>query len=97
MPAQARLNDRTIGWCKIDLIWIGGTIITASENTFCNNLGVARKGDTVRSDCGHDGYIDTYSPNTFTNGLNNARLGDHYDGNYEGTIITGSPDTFTND
>lgn len=96
----ARLNDRTFGTCSAHPVPLatGGSIITASGNTSCNNRPVARLGDTVLADCGHTSLIITASPNSDTNSRGGtARLGDKVGaGPYDATIITASGDTFTN-
>lgn len=93
----ARLGDRTIGKCSChkNTITTGGTIVSASTDTFTNQRGNARLGDTVKADCGHFGTIVTASQETITNGRGTARLGDKTDGCYKATIITASEDTFT--
>lgn len=92
------MGDRTEGFCKCHAVSlkIGGTIITASPNSFTNGLGTARMGDVVLSDCGHRGVIITASPNVFANGMGVARVGDMTDGCYKAVIITGSPNTYAN-
>lgn len=94
----ARLTDRTMGtcFCHVVPLSIGGSIVTASTDTFANNLGVARVTDTVLADCGHTGTIVTGSPDTFANGLKVARVGDTTQGCYVAQIVTGSPDTYAN-
>lgn len=94
----ARLNDRTQGtcFCHTIPIAVGGTIVTASTDTFCNDRGVARDGDTVLADCGHTGTIVTHSADTFCNGRGVARLNDTTTGCYVATIVTASGDSNCN-
>lgn len=94
----ARLGDRTIGrcFCHLAPLPIGGTIITASPDTFANGLGVARIGDVIKADCGHTAKIITSSPDVYANSRGVARVGDRGDGCYKCTIITGSPDVYAN-
>lgn len=67
-------------------------IVTASPNAFVNSRGIARIGDKVLSDCGHEGIIVTGMANATVNGRDHARLGDRFEGDYIGIIITASPD-----
>ena len=97
MIPVARLGDRTIGYCKCHKKIFKGTIVSASSDHKVNNLGVARLGDMILSDCGHTAKIITASSLTITNNLGTARLGDKGEGAcYTCKIITASPDTFTN-
>jgi uncharacterized Zn-binding protein involved in type VI secretion len=99
MPGQARLGDRTIGICSAHTvpITVGGTIVTASTDTFVNNRGVARLGDLVQTDCGHTSLIVTASTDSLANNRGVARLSDAVaSGPYVATIITASTDTSAN-
>lgn len=89
----ARVSDRTIGYCDACDSEMGGSVVTGSPDTYVNNLPVAREGDLVLGDCGHEAYIVTYSHRINVNGLGLARKGDFADGTYSCHIITGSPDT----
>lgn len=93
----ARLGDVTFGKCYKHgaPLEITGRIISASPNTYCDNLGIARLGDTVISDCGHTGTIVSASQVTNCNNLGVARLGDNVHGDYIATIISASTTTFT--
>lgn len=92
----ARLGDRTSGVCSIHGSQ-GGTITTASTDSFVNDRGVARLGDSVTADCGHVSEIVTSSTDSYTNTRGVARLGDAVDrGPYTATIVTASPDTKIN-
>lgn len=88
----ARIGDRTKGVCHhpshSSPLTIGGQIVEASGNVDANFLGVARMGDKVRSDCGHEGRISTASLATDANFLGIARLGDKVSGTYVAEIIT---------
>lgn len=94
----ARLGDRTFGTCSIHGP-IGGTIITGSSTNFINDRKIARLGDTVVADCGHDAVVITASSTVFSTleaGQKVARLGDQVRGSfYVAQIITASPNTFT--
>ena len=95
----ARLGDKTHGTCSDSShdkpIEVAGKITTASGNHFVNKRGVARVGDIVKTECGHEGKIITGSGNLITNGKSTARLGDKIgNGPYEAKIVTASPDTF---
>ena len=100
MTGVARLGDRTFGVCTAHSspISIGGTIVTASGNTFVNNLPSARLGDQVLTDCGHTGLIVTASPNVDNNTHGGvARLGDMIGaGPYTAKIVTASGDVIVN-
>ena len=94
----ARIGDRTFGSCSVHGS-VGGTIVTGSSNNFINDRRIARLGDTVIADCGHDAVIITASSTVFSTldkGQKVARLGDQVRGSsYIAQIITASPDTFT--
>jgi uncharacterized Zn-binding protein involved in type VI secretion len=91
----ARLDDQTMGSCSVHGGNIGGKIISASADVITNNRGVARLGDKVKADCGHEAVIITASPTKFANNRGVARLDDEVgDSPYTAHIITASPDTF---
>jgi uncharacterized Zn-binding protein involved in type VI secretion len=93
----ARLDDKTTGSCSVHGDNIGGRIITASGDTIVNSRGVARLGDKVKADCGHEAVIITASPNITANNRGVARLNDQVGNSpYTGRIITASPNDFTN-
>lgn len=97
MSGAARLGDRTVGTCSVHGIDIGGTIVTASSDTFVNGIAVARLGDMVIADCGHDALVVTASPNTNANNCGVARLGDIVVGDkYTGNIVSASSDVVIN-
>lgn len=85
----ARLGDKCFGVCKVHGKQ-SATIISASTNVLANGLGVARLGDSVKADCGHEGSIISASTTVLVNGLGVARLGDSIDGVFSGTIISAS-------
>ena len=98
MRGIARLGDCTHGTCYAHStpLQITGKIISASSDTLCDNLGIARLGDTVLADCGHTGTIISASDNALCNDLGIARLGDSIAGKYIATIISASTSTFVN-
>jgi len=93
--AIARLNDQTMGDCSVHGSNIGGKITSASPNVIVNNRGVARLGDKVLADCGHESEIITASPGRSANQRGVARLNDEVGNSpYTAKIITASPNTF---
>jgi uncharacterized Zn-binding protein involved in type VI secretion len=93
----ARLNDKTIGDCAEHGSNIAGRIITASGNTSANGRTIARLGDRVKADCGHEAKIITASGDTSTNTRGTARLNDKVgESPYTGKIVTASANTFNN-
>jgi uncharacterized Zn-binding protein involved in type VI secretion len=57
-------------------------------------MGVARLGDSVILDCGHDAIIVSASTDTICNELGVARLGDSVQSEvYDGIITSASTDT----
>ncbi len=93
----ARKDDRTNGICSHPShkspITTGGSIIEGSTTYIIDNKGAARKGDKVKSDCGHFGTINTCSSTTFADSKGVARVNDSFAGDYTGTITAGSPTT----
>lgn len=93
----ARLDDKTLGSCSIHGENIGGKIITASGDITVNSRGIARLGDKVKADCGHEAIIITASSDKIANNRGVARLNDQVGNSpYTGKIITASSDDFTN-
>lgn len=92
----ARLNDLTLGSCAIHGPNIKGKIITGSGDITVNGRPVARLGDRVLADCGHDAVIITASGTENSNGKGGtARLNDKVKGDfYSGVIVTASGDVF---
>ena len=98
MPAVARIGDEISTGHGCDGT---STIAEGSNNVFCNNIGVSRKGDAITvhtipsgSSCvPHNSVINEGSPNVFVNNIEMARVGDSAD---QGSITAGSPDTFAN-
>lgn len=89
MRGTARLGDRCSGTCSVHPGTIGGTIITASGDVDANNRGIARLGDVVLADCGHQALIITAANFTKANTRGMARLSDLVQGNeYKGTIVS---------
>lgn len=89
----ARLGDKTFGTCSDSShdtpIQVGGKIVTASGTSSINNRGIARLGDTVKTDCEHEGKIITGSDNYYVDGRQTARLGDKIgNGPYDAKIVT---------
>lgn len=93
----ARKGDKTHGVCSHPShnspISVGGTIITSASKTICEGMLVARVGDKVRTDCGHEGIIITGSAKYYVEGMRCACKGDKVDGVYKATIITSSKKT----
>lgn len=96
MRGIARVGDKCKGTCTAhkDPIEVEGIIISGSGDSFIDGRAVARIGDKVRSNCGHEGIIISGSPDAFFNGLQHARLGDQFKGDYTGLIISASTDGF---
>jgi uncharacterized Zn-binding protein involved in type VI secretion len=96
---SARFGDRCLGVCShpshSSPITVGATIVTGSFKKFVNGLPAARVGDSVISDCGHDGVIVTGSFTVITDGMPTARFTDSVAGFFNGTIIDGSFDSLT--
>ena len=90
---RARVGDKVLGNCVVHGNNIMGTIVSSSSNNTINNRGVARLGDQVLADCGHQSVVVSGFNTVFSNNLQVARLGDLVgggEGNYTGTIITAS-------
>lgn len=96
MRSMVRLGDKTHGWCTghETPIEVDGIVISASEDTIVNGRGVARIGDKVRANCGHEGIIITGQSDAYINGRPHARIGDNFEGTYSGMIISASEDTY---
>lgn len=92
----ARIGDRCKGVCTAHITpqEVEGVIISGCEKSFINGRAVARIGDKVRSDCGHEGIIITGAPTAFFEGRPHARLGDQFKGDFTGQIITASGDGY---
>jgi len=95
---SARLNDQTLGNCSVHGSNIKGKIISASPNIEVNGRGLARLGDKVLADCGHEAEIITASSTEDPNNKRGtARLNDKVGNSpYEAKIITASNDVFPN-
>lgn len=80
-------NDLTIGTCRT----CGGThigrIITGSDYAKIDNMGIAKVGDLVQSDCNHLGTINKGSEFNFMDGTPIAYPGDTFEGTYSGQIL----------
>lgn len=91
---MARLGDRTRGTCchpsHKGCISIGGTITSSASKSYCEGKLIARIGDKVTTDCGHEGTIVTGSAKYFVEGKLCACKGDKVAGVYTATIITSS-------
>lgn len=72
----------------------GGSVTTASPDTFANGVRVARVGDTYSCPIHGPNPITTGSPNVTANGQAVARVGDTT--SCGATLGGGSPDTFAN-
>lgn len=95
--AVARVGDKTYGVCSAHItpIEVGGTIITGSSKSTSEGFFVARLGDKVLTDCGHESTIITASSKAFDEGVGVAMIGDKVgDGPYDATIISGANATF---
>lgn len=92
----ARVGDKCKGICTAHAVpqQVEGLIISGCEKSSINGRPVARVGDRVRSDCGHEGIIITGSPTAFFEGRQHARLGDQFKGDYSGEIISASGDGY---
>lgn len=89
MRGQARLGDRTQGYCTKHEGHYTGYIITCSDDVMINQRGAARLGDRVLSNCGCTAYIITCSDSVYANNRGKARLGDRVGASsYSGEIIT---------
>lgn len=80
MPSQVR---------KPDVDSVGAPNSTASPNTYCNCLRIARIKD--KRACG---AVDTGIHNVYTNGRDNQAIGDPDSKGH--TQVVGSPNTFIN-
>lgn len=70
---------------------IGGTVVKGSIGAAGDMFtGIARIGDPVKSDCGHDGTIVTGITSVGSVHQNVARVGDSVTGVYIAKIITGN-------
>ena len=94
--AIARVGDKCRGVCTSHVVpqTVDGVIVSGCSSSSLNGRQIARVGDKVRSDCGHEGIIITGSPTAFFEGRQHARLGDSFKGEYSGTIISASGDGF---
>ena len=102
MTGIARQTDRTFGVCHHPSHFnpkpVGGTILTSSETVSANGKKVARLGDKVITDCGHEGIIVTSSASAASTknvGQQIARQNDRVDGVYKAIILTVSPTVST--
>lgn len=96
MRGIARIGDRCKGVCTAHVTpqTVEGVIISGCSTSFINGRAVARIGDKVRSECGHEGIIISGSGTAMFEGRGHARLGDQFKGDYTGEIITASGDGF---
>jgi uncharacterized Zn-binding protein involved in type VI secretion len=100
MRGSARLGDRVTGVCKghNGSPTVNGTIVTGSPDVKANDLPVARIGDKVKLDCGHNAVIVGSSSDVTSNRLH-ARLGDKVAGDgvdFSGEIVSASPNVIVN-
>lgn len=93
----ARQNDIVIGNCEIHGPNIKGRIVEYSTDIQVNGRGVARIGDKVRAECGHESTITTGStsekPNNKTGVAHQNSTVGLPNEPYKARIITGSTDT----
>ena len=99
MRGVARLGDKCHGICyhsshKTPPV-VSGVIITASTTATEEGRGIARIGDRVRTDCGHEGVIITSSTINFIDDRGVARLGDRVSDVYDAVIISASTVAYT--
>lgn len=96
MRGIVRIGDKTHGWCTghKTTIEVDGIVISGSEDSYVNGRAIARIGDKVRANCGHEGIIITGQPDAYINGRPHARIGDKFEGTYSGIIISASQDTY---
>lgn len=96
MRGIARVGDKCRGTCTAhkNPITVEGIIITGSGDSFVNGRQIARVGDKVRANCGHEGIIITGAPTAFFDGRQHARLGDQFKGDFTGLIISAATDGF---
>lgn len=93
----ARQNDIVIGDCEVHGRNIKGRIVEYSTDVQVNGRGVARIGDKVRAECGHESTIITGSTSEKPNSKpgiarQNSNVGLPNEP-YKGRILTGSTDT----
>lgn len=91
----ARIDDRCWGICyhpsHLSPITIGGKIIGHAADCFADGgRAIARVGDEVLTDCGHEGTIATGSDGVLVESKAMARMGDSVTGYYIATITTSS-------
>lgn len=96
MRGIVRIGDKTHGWCTAhkNTIEVDGVVISGSEDSYVNGRAIARIGDKVMSNCGHEGIIISGQPDAYINGRPHARIGDRFEGTYSGIIISASEDTY---
>lgn len=92
----ARLGDKCKGTCTAHVTPrdVEGVIISGCSKSMVNGRPIARIGDRVRSDCGHEGVIISAAPTSFFEGRPHARMGDQFKGDYTGIIIGASGDGY---
>lgn len=86
MKPIARVGDKCFGNCSVHGAQ-EGYIVSGSDDCYMNEKQIARVGDRVLANCGHDGYIVEGAPTTYFNNKNVARLDDRFEGTYTGTIV----------
>ena len=94
----ARLGDIVFGICSHPShgspLSIAGTITGSASKTYCESKLIARLGDEVTSNCGHNGSISTSSTSVYTESKRTARKDDKFSGVYAGTITGGASKTY---
>jgi len=97
MPKVARIGDRWTGICcchpPAPCINTGGTIVAGNATHESGGSSVARLGDLVIGDCGHQARIVSGAPTHESGGPQVAAIGDLVASGciIIGMIITGSP------
>lgn len=95
--AVARVGDRTYGTCTChqNPVTGFGRIVTGSDKLALDDKPVARLGDIILADCGHEAVIVTASELFLLEDRGVARVGDLGEGCYNCEIIEGSETTIT--
>ena len=98
MRGVARMGDRTSGTCSVHGQQNGVIVTASADNIADNGMGVARVGDLVQADCGHQASIITGDSTHKVNDKTVARLGSIVQGDlYTATVTTASTKNIVND
>lgn len=98
MAGIARVGDTASGTCSSHktVQSVTGTITTGYAHGTCDDLSIARIGDTVTFNCGHTGIITTGADYSEADGIKIAVLGSQVgpgSGNIAATITSCSPNS----